>query len=64
MKINKRLIITASAFILVALFGIALIAETEKRKLRPGANSLWYYTLQEVEDYYKIHYNRKDILAA
>ena len=36
--------------------------EIEKRKLSPHANPLWYYTLQEVEDYYKIHYNREERL--
>lgn len=36
--------------------------KVEKRKLSPDANSLWYYTLQEVEDYYKTHYNRKERL--
>jgi len=36
--------------------------KVEKRKLSPHANPLWYYTLQEVKDYYKIHYNRKERL--
>lgn len=36
--------------------------EMEERKLHPHANPLWYYTLQEVEDYYKIHYNREERL--
>ena len=49
-------------FILIALGGIVLISKAEERKLYPHGNPLWYYTLQEVEDYYKIHYNRKERL--
>ena len=72
---NKKLIIAELIFILIALFGIVLIVKAEERglspyvkckveerKLSPHANPLWYYTLQEVKDYYKIHYNRKERL--
>lgn len=61
-KIVTKTTVIGLIFILIGLFGITLIARGEERKLRPGANSLWYYTLQEVEDYYKIHYNRKERL--
>ncbi len=60
-------------FILIAIASIILVVQihqylasikykAEECKLHPHANPLWYYTLQEVEDYYKIHYNRKERL--